>query len=81
MADILIIDDDRLVADSLRQVVVKMGHAASCAASIDEALRMIPKASYDIVFCDVRMPDGSGLDLLPKIRETSPAPEVIIITG
>jgi len=81
MADILIIDDDRLVMDSLRQVVVKMGHAVSCAASIDEALRMIPEASYDIVFCDVRMPDGSGLDLLPKIREMSPAPEVIIITG
>ncbi|MHB8094997.1 MAG: sigma-54-dependent transcriptional regulator [Candidatus Aminicenantales bacterium] len=81
MANILIIDDDRLVADSLRQVVVKMGHAVSCAANVDEALRMIREGAFDIVFCDVRMPDGSGLDLLPKIRETSPAPEVIIITG
>jgi two-component system, NtrC family, response regulator len=81
MANILIIDDDRLVADSLRQVVVTMGHTVSCAANIDEALRMIPEGAFDIVFCDVRMPDGSGLDILPKIRETSPAPEVIIITG
>ncbi len=37
--------------------------------------------SVDIVFCDVRMPDGSGLDILPKIRVAGPAPEVIIITG
>ncbi len=81
MANILIVDDDRLVTDSLRQVVEKMGHAASSAPSLAEALRMLPEGGFDIVFCDVRMPDGSGLDILPKIRSASAAPEVIIITG
>lgn len=81
MANILIVDDDRLVTDSLRQVVEKMGHAATIAASVAEALRLFPDGGFDIVFCDVRMPDGSGLDILPKIRAASAAPEVIIITG
>jgi len=81
MANILIVDDDRLVTDSLRQVIERMGHTASVAASVAEALRICADGGYDIVFCDVRMPDGSGLDILPKIRGVSPAPEVIIITG
>jgi len=81
MANILIIDDDRLVQDSLRQVMQKMGHAASAASTVSEAREKIRSDVFDIVFCDVRMPDGSGLDLLPEIRAGSPAPEVIIITG
>jgi two-component system, NtrC family, response regulator len=81
MANILVIDDDRLVLDSLRQVIEKMGHTASSASSIAEALRTARSQAFDIVFCDVRMPDGSGLDILPEIRAVSPAPEVIIITG
>ncbi len=81
MANILIIDDDRLVRDSLRQVVEKMDHTAAVAASVAEALELVPNGSFDLVFCDVRMPDGSGLDVLPKIRAADPPPEVIIITG
>ncbi len=81
MANILIIDDDRLVRDSLRQVIEKMDHTATVTASVAEALELFPSGNFDLVFCDVRMPDGSGLDILPKIRAADPAPEVIIITG
>lgn len=81
MANILIIDDDPQVADSLRQVVEKMGHQPVIASSAAEALQRLPEREFEIVFCDVRMPDGSGLDLLPRIRSAYPAPEVIIITG
>ena len=81
MAEILIIDDDRLVRDSLGQVVEKMGHKASRASSAGEGLEKARSRAFDIVFCDVRMPDGSGLDVLSQIRAQCPAPEVIIITG
>jgi two-component system, NtrC family, response regulator len=81
MANILVIDDDRLVQESLRQVIVKMGHTASGASTVAEALRTVRSQAFDIVFCDVRMPDGSGLDILPEIRAVCPAAEVIIITG
>jgi two-component system NtrC family response regulator len=81
MARLLIVDDDRLVQDSLSQVVAKMGHEASCVSTFGEALQKVRSNSFDVVLCDVRMPDGSGLDLLPEIRAGSPASEVIIITG
>lgn len=81
MAKILIIDDDPLVADSLGQVVRKMGHEPSIASSAAAALGAARSEPFDIVFCDVRMPDGSGLDILPEIRAGGSAPEVIIITG
>jgi len=81
MARILIIDDDRLVVDSLRQVVEKAGHEAASAAGLAEALAAVRSRPFDIVFCDVRMPDGSGLDILPEIRAGASAPEVIILTG
>jgi two-component system NtrC family response regulator len=81
MASILIVDDDRMVLDSLKQVIEGMGHEAAGASSVAEALEAVRSRPFDIVFSDVRMPDGSGLDILPEIRSADPSPEVIIITG
>jgi len=81
MAKILIVDDDPLARDSLARVVKKMGHVPAEAGSIGEARERIPREDFDLVFCDVRMPDGSGLDILPEIRASGSAPEVIIVTG
>jgi two-component system, NtrC family, response regulator len=81
VASVLIVDDDPLVVDALREVVEKMGHGTARASSVAEALGAIRSRSFDIVFCDVRMPDGSGLNILPEIQAAVEAPEVIIITG
>lgn len=81
MAKILIVDDDPLVRESLARVVKKMGHTPLEAGSLGSAREKLPAEDFDLVFCDVRMPDGSGLDILPEIRATSAAPEVIIVTG
>ena len=81
MARILIVDDDPLVVDSLRQVIEKTGHESASAASVSSALEAVRSRPFDIILCDVRMPDGSGLDILPEIRAGLSAPEVIIITG
>lgn len=81
MAKILIIDDNPLVSESLARVMEKMGHASSAAASVAAALDAARGAAFDIIFCDVHMPDGSGLDILPELRSGPLPPEVIIITG
>jgi two-component system NtrC family response regulator len=81
MANLLIVDDDRLVLDSLSQVAAKMGHESETADTVAEALGKIRSGAFDVVLCDVRMPDGSGFDLFPEIRAANPPPEVIIITG
>jgi len=80
-AKILVIDDDRLVCDSISHVVEQMGHHFESAYKLKEGLEKIGSQLFDVVFLDVRLPDGSGLDSLPAILERPSAPEVIIITG
>jgi len=58
-----------------------MGHDASKALTLKEGLRKASEDQFDVVFLDVRLPDGSGLDILPIIRKAPSQPEVIIITG
>ena len=81
MANILIIDDDRLICDAISSAVKRMGHDVLSAMTLKEGLNTVRSKPFDIVFLDVKMPDGNGLDILPGIRETPSNPEVIIITG
>jgi two-component system, NtrC family, response regulator len=81
MARVLIIDDDESICAILSQMVMKSGHDAVSAYSIDEGLKALSSGTFDVVFLDVQLPDGNGLDLLPKIVATPSEPEVIIITG
>ena len=81
MADILIIDDDKLICDWIASVVVELGHSVFYAHTLAEGLSKAKATPFDIVFIDVRLPDGSGLDIMPKIRATRFPPEVIVITG
>jgi two-component system NtrC family response regulator len=81
MGNILIIDDDQLICETLADAVRNLGHSAEFALTIKEGLKKARGQGYDVVFLDVRMPDGNGLEALPHLRETSNCPEIIIITG
>lgn len=81
MGNILIIDDDRLICESISGAVQRMGHIAHCAFTLQEGLMAASSSPFDVVFLDVKMPDGNGLDILPRIREIPSSPEVIILTG
>ena len=81
MAQILIIDDDPGMCEMLLDLVARMGYDAACRNTLDGGLNEVLSKPYDVVLLDVHLPDGSGLDILPKIRATRSAPDVIIITG
>jgi two-component system NtrC family response regulator len=81
MAHVLIIDDDEMMCDMLSTMVRQMGHEVMCANTLQDGIKESSSGDFDVVFLDVRMPDGSGLDVLPRIRQTPSAPEVVIITG
>jgi two-component system NtrC family response regulator len=81
MARVLIIDDDKLICDWIANVVTQLGHSSFYAHTLEEGLRKAQSEPFDIVFIDVRLPDGSGLDIIPKIKAARSSPEIIVITG
>ncbi len=81
MTKVLIIDDDKGLCYTLSGMVRKKGHDVTCAYTLKEGLEKVSSGEFDIVFLDVQMPDGDGLEQLPVIREAPSTPEVIIITG
>lgn len=81
MAHILIVDDDPAICMLLTTLAKRMGHQASSTATIRGALDMSATDAFDVVFLDVNLPDGCGLNFLPQLHSPPDGPEVIIITG
>ncbi|MEW6387693.1 MAG: sigma-54 dependent transcriptional regulator [Thermodesulfobacteriota bacterium] len=81
MARILVIDDDQAICRVLAGIVSHLGHEVACAVNLREGLKEAQARAYDVVVLDVALPDGSGLAALPRFKEISEAPEVIILTG
>ena len=78
---ILVVDDEPLVLNMLREIVEHMGHEASTAASAEQAIAAMATVRPHVVFLDIRMPGMSGLEALTYFRENHPAVQVIVITG
>ncbi|MCJ7582840.1 MAG: sigma-54 dependent transcriptional regulator [Candidatus Aminicenantes bacterium] len=81
MANILIIDDDKLIRDWIGSVVTRLGHHPVSTHLLREGFRKVQSQPFDIVFLDAQMPDGSGLEIMPEIKTTRSSPEIIVITG
>ncbi|HEY3277391.1 MAG TPA: sigma-54 dependent transcriptional regulator [Syntrophorhabdaceae bacterium] len=81
MANVLIIDDDEIISEMLSDMVSIWGHHPETAATLQDGVDKARGDSFDVVFLDIRLPDGSGLDVLPVLREVPSSPEIIIITG
>lgn len=81
VGNVLIIDDDQTIRDALARVVSRLGHRPDMAATLAEGLRLAGGSDVDVVFLDVRMPDGNGLDAISDIRRAPSTPEVIVLTG
>lgn len=81
MANVLVIDDDIHICHLLSDLVNNLGHKAEFSLSLNDGYEKIAQGAPDVVFLDVRLPDGNGLKALPRIRKTNASPEVIIITG
>ena len=80
MVKILVVDDDRALCNLLSQIIANRGYECAQANTIAEG-KAAAAGLCDIIFLDVGLPDGSGLDLLPYLRGLPSAPEVIIITS
>ena len=81
MPDILIIDDDIEACETMVSLVTRLSYNADMAHTVKDGLRLARQTTYDVVFLDVYLPDGNGLDILPSLIAQNDPPEVIILTG
>ncbi len=81
MSNILIVDDDKLLSDALSRAIKRIGHNVDCRLNLNEGLDVANSGNYDVIYLDVKMPDGNGIENLSKFSSVPSSPEIIIITG
>ncbi len=81
MKRVLIVDDDRATSAGMADVVEEWGYEPEVADTVKAGWNAINKLVPDVAIVDLKLPDGSGLDLLHRTKETYPDVSVIILTG
>jgi two-component system nitrogen regulation response regulator NtrX len=81
MHNILIVDDESGIRDSLKGVLEDEGYQAGEAGSGEACLSLLEKHDFDVVLLDVWLPGMDGLDTLQRVRALDNPPEVIMISG
>ncbi|HSF40574.1 MAG TPA: sigma-54 dependent transcriptional regulator, partial [Thermoanaerobaculia bacterium] len=78
---LLIVDDEASLLDFLSLLFQSESYAVETARSVEEARKSLERSSYDLVLCDILMPDGNGLDLLKEIKANGNHTAVIMMTA
>jgi DNA-binding NtrC family response regulator len=78
---VLVVDDEAVVANSIRKILSRKGFSIEEAFTCKDALGQVFSRDYDLVLLDMRMPDGNGMDVLQKIKAKKPELRVVIVTG
>jgi DNA-binding NtrC family response regulator len=78
---VLVVDDDRALVQTLSEQLAALGFAAAAAHTGDGAKKMLEAAEYSLVLLDVALPDTGGVELLREWRERHPHMPVIMISG
>lgn len=80
MADILIVDDDEVIRDTLKELLSEH-YVCKTAGTADDAFARLAEKPYDLVLTDISMPGISGLELLGRVLELYPKMPVIVVSG
>tara|TARA_B100000768_G_C11283721_1_gene380454 strand:+ start:3666 stop:4841 length:1176 start_codon:yes stop_codon:yes gene_type:complete len=81
MAKILIIDDEAPIRASLREILEYEGYQVQEAENGLEGVRLAAKFSYDVIFCDIKMPEMDGMEVLDAFSEKQIKTCVVMISG
>ena len=81
MAQLLVVDDEKSICTMLEIGMRKEGHRVETVTSVDLARKRLQSCLYDAVITDIRLKDGSGLEVLQQARESDPECPVILITA
>ena len=78
---ILVVDDEESMTAVLELILGQSGYEVVSAHSVAQATRVLNNRSFDLVITDLRLPDGTGVDLITSIKRDSPNIEVILMTA
>jgi len=78
---VLIVDDDDLMREFLKETIERAGMETIAVPSGQKALEVVKKQTVDLIITDMQMPRMSGLDLIKKVKETSPKTLIVVITA
>lgn len=78
---ILLIEDDTVLGEAVRDQIAGDGHSADWVKRLDEASDAIAGASFDLILLDLMLPDGRGIPFLRKLRARGDVTPVIILTA
>jgi ActR/RegA family two-component response regulator/glycine cleavage system H lipoate-binding protein len=80
-ARILAVDDEAVVLDSFRRILVLEGYNIDTVQSGPEALSLVRRNDYDFVFTDLKMPDMDGVEVVKAVKHLRPDVDMVVITG
>jgi CheY-like chemotaxis protein len=80
-ARILAVDDESIVLDSFRKILVIAGYSVDTVETGQEAVGLVRKNDYDFVFTDLKMPEMDGVDVTKAVKHLRPDVDVVLITG
>ncbi len=80
-AQVLVVDDERLIRTSLERALASLGHQAEAAETVATATAALARKRFDLVVVDLKLPDGSGLEVVRRLGLESPETKVVVITA
>ena len=78
---ILVVDDDKSITGALSLILRKAGYEVLTSNSVGDARSVLSKRSFDLVITDLRLADGTGIELITHIKQHTPDTEVILMTA
>ena len=78
---ILIVDDERLQRETLSAILSDLGHETVTSGGVQDAVKVLQDATFDLILTDFKMPDGSGLEVASLARQLMPETPVFVMTA
>ena len=78
---ILIVDDDKLIRWSLKEILSQEGHEVDAVATATDALTQVENSNYNLIFCDIDIENENGIDMLKKLLIVQPEAKTIILSA
>ena len=78
---LLVVDDDRHIQMAMADYLRSLGHRIETASTCEEAIERMDEFPFEVVVCDVNLPDKDGFELLQWARQNAPESAVILLTG